>query len=121
MHQHFFGRTNDEVNYDEEIAQLRKLKLTSFLEGSTLLVLLLIAVPLKHFSGWPFGVQVMGPIHGIAFCVYLWLVLQTASSFPSRAQDIFRMIVLAVVPFGGFVNSSSISKRMKTLHIDSVL
>lgn len=51
----------------EELAQLRRLEVLSAVEATTLLLLIGIAVPLKHLSDWPFGVQVMGPMHGVAF------------------------------------------------------
>jgi integral membrane protein len=46
---------------------IRKLRIAGLIEGTTLLVLLLIAVPLKHIGGIPQFVSVMGPLHGAAF------------------------------------------------------
>ena len=45
-------------------------KWAAVLEGVTLLVLLGIAVPLKHLAGVPNGVSWVGPVHGVAFMVY---------------------------------------------------
>lgn len=39
-------------------------------EGLTLLLLLLVAVPLKHLYGHPEAVRLLGPLHGIAFLAY---------------------------------------------------
>lgn len=58
------------------LASLRTLRLASLGEGATLLLLLLIAVPLKRLAGWPTGVSIMGPIHGAAFLLYAALVLR---------------------------------------------
>jgi integral membrane protein len=55
--------------------EVRRLRYASLLEGTTLLLLLGIAVPLKHIFGWDMGVRVMGPIHGLAFVSYTWLVI----------------------------------------------
>lgn len=40
------------------------------LECTTLLALVLTAVPLKHLAGGSLGLQVTGPVHGIAFPVH---------------------------------------------------
>ncbi len=37
----------------EDLAQIRRLRLASFVEATTLLILLLVAVPLKHAFGYP--------------------------------------------------------------------
>jgi integral membrane protein len=51
--------------------ELSKIRLIALLEGSTLLLLLFVALPLKYKLGIPMAVSVMGPIHGIAFMFYL--------------------------------------------------
>lgn len=40
---------------DIELSQLRRLEIASFAEAMTLLLLLGIAVPLKHLGGWDTG------------------------------------------------------------------
>ncbi len=49
-----------------ELSQLRRLELASLVEATTLVLLVGVAVPLKHFAGQPTAVAVMGPIHGLA-------------------------------------------------------
>jgi integral membrane protein len=107
----------DGVDVNDELFHLRRLRMASFLEGSTLLVLLLIAVPLKHAGGWATGVQVMGPLHGFAFLAYAWLVLQmTASATDWSWRDGARLIVLATVPGGGFFGGVLLSSKMARLY-----
>jgi uncharacterized protein DUF3817 len=54
----------------DERNQLRRMRLVSLLEGSTLVALLLVAVPLKHIAGYPAATSIVGPIHGMAFLLY---------------------------------------------------
>ncbi len=54
-----------------ELVQLRRLKIVSLVEGTTLLLLVFIAVPLKHLAGWKAMSSVMGPIHELAFLAYV--------------------------------------------------
>ena len=65
-------------------------------------LMLLGAVVLKRVLDGPDFVSVLGPIHGIAFLVYLVLVLRIRES---QGWDLGRTIVvilLSAVPFGGF-------------------
>lgn len=81
-------------------ASLRTLRLTSLAEGTTLLLLVLVAVPLKRLAGWPLGVSVMGPIHGAAFLLYAAMVLQHLSGHRIAGRDAALLLLAAFVPFG---------------------
>lgn len=98
---------------DLERSQLRRLRLALVGEGATLILLVGIAVPLKHFARQPLGVRIMGPVHGLMFLAYLWTVMQTVSGGGWRGRDVARLVIGALVPFGGFFNMSLI--RRKTL------
>lgn len=58
-------------------AHLRRLHAASLFEGTTLFILLAVAVPLKQFAGWDLGVSLMGPLHGLAFVAYSWMGILT--------------------------------------------
>ena len=49
-----------------------RLRLIGFLEGVSLLVLLGIAVPLKHCYGNPVLVRAVGPVHGLLFLLFVF-------------------------------------------------
>ena len=63
----------------DERDQLRRMRLVSLLEGATLVALLFVAVPLKHIAGHPAATSIIGPIHGMAFLLYVWMLIQTVS------------------------------------------
>lgn len=81
---------------------LRVLRLASWGEGATLLLLLLIAVPLKRLAGLPEAVSLMGPIHGAAFLIYAMLVMKNASAQHITAKDALILLGAAFMPFGAF-------------------
>lgn len=95
--------------------RLRRLRLASLLEGTTLLVLLGVAVPLKHLGGWDGAVKLMGPVHGLAFVGYAWATLQLVAETNARWTDAARLIALALVPFGGFIGARRVACRMQAL------
>jgi integral membrane protein len=101
----------------EELAQLRRMRAVSLLEGTTLLLLLGVAVPLKHLAGIPIATAIMGPIHGIAFVLYIWMLVQTVSIGGWTRAAAARMILAAFIPFGAFVNERALARRQASLAI----
>lgn len=108
-------KVTDKAIRQDELEQLLRLKLVSFVEATTLLLLLCVAVPLKHFAGIESAVQLMGPVHGVAFLFYLWTVIQTVSGGGWSRSETARLLVGAVVPFGGFLNLHLLARRAAAL------
>ena len=81
------------------VATVRRLALV---EGVSFLVLLGIAMPLRHFAGMPRAVTVCGWIHGVLFvllCVALWRTRRIGWG-RARMGVVF---VAALLPGGPFV------------------
>jgi integral membrane protein len=91
---------------------IRALRLLSIGEGITLLALVFVAVPLKHLGGFDLAVSILGPIHGITFLFYIRMVISTAASGLLRSDEAWRLVVVAFIPFGGFVNARWASKKV---------
>jgi integral membrane protein len=101
-------------------AQLRRLEFASVIEGTTLILLAGVAVPLKHLGGWPVGVQVLGPLHGLALLIYLWIAMQAVAEAGWSRSDVIRVFLVAVLPFGGFFNAAFISRKIAGLEEGAV-
>ncbi|MEZ5964795.1 MAG: DUF3817 domain-containing protein [Planctomycetota bacterium] len=83
----------------DTVGLLRRIALV---EGVSFLVLLGVAMPLRHFAGMPRAVTVCGWIHGVLFvllCAALWRTHRLG--WPtSRLAQVF---VAALLPFGPFL------------------
>jgi len=83
--------------------QLGRLRLLSYLEGISLLILIFIAVPLKYWGQQPMLVKALGPIHGMLF---LWFVISTLSVGVERhwkfRQTTWKVLLACLIPFGTF-------------------
>ncbi len=90
---------------------LRRLRLAGRIEGATLLLLLLVAVPLKHLAGMPGLVTVLGPVHGVAFIAYLVALLDKVAGGGWRPRDMARAGLVALVPLGTLVNDRWLARR----------
>ncbi|GJD52750.1 hypothetical protein OPKNFCMD_5517 [Methylobacterium crusticola] len=91
--------------------QLRLLGIAAAAEATTLLLLVGVAVPLKHLGDWPLAVRVLGPLHGLAFVAYLWLVLQSVGAGLWTRGEAARLLLAAVVPFAGFLAARAVARR----------
>jgi integral membrane protein len=96
---------------EEDRRQLRRMRLASVLEATTLAVLVFIAVPLKHVLGMPQFVSAMGPVHGLAFLFYLWMLIQSHFQLKWTGPEWLRMVVFAFIPLAGFVNERLLKRR----------
>lgn len=78
-----------------------KLRLLCLAEATTLLVLLLVAVPLKYLAGDPQAVAVMGPIHGFAFLAFGWMLVQALAAGDIARHEAAKLLLAAFLPLGG--------------------
>jgi integral membrane protein len=99
----------------EELAQLQRMRVVSLLEGSTLLLLLFVAVPLKHLAGISAATHGMGPIHGLVFLAYVWMLIQAVSGGGWSRSETIRLLIAALIPFGAFVNERALARRQAML------
>ena len=103
------------TTYQEDRAQLRKMRYISLFEASTLLLLLGIAMPLKYLGGNAGMVSVIGPIHGLAFLLYCRMLVQTLSVGNWTRAERLRMVLAPIIPFGAFLNERLLARRLASL------
>lgn len=94
------------------LIHLRRLRIAALIEGATLLILVCVAVPLKHFANVPVVVSVMGPLHGMAFLVYLWMVFSAVSGQSWTWREVARLLIGALIPFGALLNLSVLNQKV---------
>ena len=75
----------------------------SLAEGCSLLVLLLIAMPLKYFFNFPEAVKVVGWIHGVLFILYVVMLLVLEIKYRWSFLFLASAFVASLIPFGTFV------------------
>lgn len=96
---------------ESRLKQLQRLRHAALGEGGTLLVLLGVAVPLKHVAGYAGAVTVMGPLHGLAFLYYLWTIANTVSGDDWNRTEIWQLLGCALLPFGAWFSIRLIRRK----------
>lgn len=82
----------------------------AILEGSTLLLLLFVAVPAKRLFGYPEAVSVLGPIHGGAFLLYVAVLTLFLIRGSLNISHWSTGLVAAFLPFGSFIFEHKVLK-----------
>ncbi len=87
---------------------LRRLALA---EGASLLVLVGIAMPLKHLANKPLAVRVVGILHGLLFLAYVVAVVDAYATRKLSGREAWIAFVASVVPFVPFVLAFRASQK----------
>jgi integral membrane protein len=84
-------------------ASLLFYRVLAYTVGVGLVILVLVAVPLKYFADSPTLVAIVGPLHGFLYMVYLVAAVNLA--FRSRWSPVKTVLVMlaGTVPFVSFV------------------
>ncbi|GGH73540.1 integral membrane protein [Filimonas zeae] len=84
-------------------SSLGRLRLLSYAEGTSLLLLAGIAVPLKHFGNTPLAVQLLGPVHGALFVLFVINAIGVGIERQWQFTGFTGKLLLACfIPFGTF-------------------
>jgi len=81
---------------------LRTFRYVALTEATSFLALL-VATVVKHSDGGETGVQILGPIHGLLFLAYVFLVFAIRGEERWSFKVTCWILVGAVLPFGGYV------------------
>jgi len=89
---------------------LRRLRLLALVEGTSLLLLVGVAVPLKHVFHVPVAVKVVGPLHGLAFVAYVVSVVDALGTRQLEARRAGLALLAAMIPGGSFLFARAIAR-----------
>jgi integral membrane protein len=81
---------------------MKSMRVIALAEATSFLALL-IASFVKRTGGDEIGVQILGPIHGALFILYVIIALNLRAQLGWSGKVTFWVLVGAVVPFGGYV------------------
>ncbi len=77
--------------------------MTALTEGSSFLLLLLVAMPIKYLMGLPKVVTVVGAIHGILFLLYVGQLARLTTQHHWDNRFSFYALLASILPFGPFL------------------
>lgn len=79
-----------------------------YVEGVSMLALLLVAMPLKYAFDRPGAVSVVGMIHGVLFLLYAGAIVALFAAGSLRWRAMVIGLVAAVIPLGPWLLADSV-------------
>ena len=77
-------------------------RVVSFLEGTSYLLLLFVAVPVKYWMNDPQYVKLLGMPHGLLFVCYIVLAFLLKSELNWSIKKLGVVLIASILPFGTF-------------------
>ena len=92
---------------------LKNLTIAGYLEGTSFLLLLGIAMPLKYMLGIPEAVQYVGMAHGALFIAYILMLLIATSKIKMPLWAMPLGVLGSFLPFGPFIFDHLLKKSLR--------
>ncbi len=92
---------------------LKSLTIMGYLEGTSFLLLLFIAMPLKYMMGIPEAVKYIGMAHGVLFIAYILILLGAATKIKMPIWAMPAGVLGSFLPFGPFIFDHLLKKSLK--------
>ncbi len=93
---------------------LLRYRVLAWIVGVGLLILVCIGVPLQYGAGHPGVVQIVGPLHGVFYMIYLVAAFDVARRSRFSLPQMLMMLCAGFLPVLAFVIERSVSRRVET-------
>jgi integral membrane protein len=94
-------------------AALLRYRVLAYVVGVGLLILVLVAVPLKYFADSPGLVEVVGPLHGFLFFAYVLAAIDLAVRARFSPIKALLVLVAGTIPFFSFVAERKVTADLR--------
>lgn len=88
----------------------------AILEGTSLLALLFIAMPLKYQFGYPEAVRWVGQLHGLLFLSFNAVLFGYNLKGGLTEMQAFKGFLASFIPFGTFIYKATTLKKINSKH-----
>jgi integral membrane protein len=94
-------------------AALLRYRVMAYIVGIGLLILVFVGVPLQYAANTPQVAQIVGPIHGALYIVYLIAALDLARRARFTLLQMAAMVGAGFLPFLAFVIEARVRQRVQ--------
>jgi integral membrane protein len=81
---------------------IKTLRVISYLEGISYILLLFIAVPIKYYANDPSLVKLLGMPHGLLFVAFVILSFVNSKKYNWSFIKTIVVLISSIIPFGTF-------------------
>lgn len=88
-------------------------RIAAWVTGVGLLVLVVVAMPLKYIFGQPELVAIVGVAHGFLYMIYIVCTLLLAERCRWKPLDALLILIAGTVPVASFVAERRVTSRVR--------
>lgn len=92
---------------------LRNYRITAWVTGIGLIVLVFVAMPLKYFFDTPGPVAVVGVTHGFLYMLYIVATLLLAERVRAKPLEALIVLLAGTIPIASFVAERAVTRRLR--------
>jgi integral membrane protein len=92
---------------------LKRYKLTAYIVGTGLIILVFIGIPLQAWAGAPQVARYVGVAHGFLYIVYLLAALDLARRARFTLLQMAAMVGAGFLPFLAFIIERRVERRVR--------
>jgi integral membrane protein len=92
---------------------LKRFRVAAYVVGVFLLILTLVAMPLKYIADQDALVAIVGPIHGFLYMIYLVLAFHLAVLARWPFKYTLGVLLAGTIPFLSFVAERKVTHRLR--------
>lgn len=102
-------------------SNIGRLRLLAVLEGSSLLILLFISMPLKQLYNMTLLTSILGPIHGILFLLFVISAINISIENNLKfKKTTWKILIACFIPFGTIYIDYKILKPLYEIHLRKI-
>ena len=94
-------------------AALRRYQVMAYVVGVGLIVLVFVGVPLRYGAGIPQVAQIVGPIHGAMYIVYLAASVDLARRGQLATRQLAMIVLAGFIPLSAFVVERKVTRLVE--------
>ena len=101
--------------------QLDYLRLLGIVEGLSLIFLLFIAMPMRAATHNPSIVRGAGSAHGVLFLMFIYTLIDAASTYKWPKRTLLTGLAMSCLPFGTFWFDRKVLRQAQAINVASTL
>jgi len=92
---------------------LRNYRITAWITGIGLIVLVFVAMPLKYFFDTPGPVAIVGVSHGFLYMLYIVATLLLAERVRAKPLEALVVLLAGTIPIASFLAERAVTHRLR--------
>jgi integral membrane protein len=91
------------------LGALRRYRVLAYIVGTGLIILVFAGVPLQYGANLPQVAQIVGPVHGAIYIIYLISAVDLARRSNLKTRQLLAIVLAGFLPFLAFIVERRIS------------